>query len=51
MEEVNVQHTLVGLILEGVVASAHDVSDGGLFTTLIESAMPNGLGFDILTAD
>lgn len=49
-EELNVQHTLSGLILEGVVASTHDVSDGGLFTTLIESAMPKGLGFDILTA-
>lgn len=48
-EELNVQHTLAGLILEGVVQSAHDVSDGGLFTTLIESAMPKHLGFDILT--
>lgn len=48
-EEYNLHHTLNGLILEGLIASAHDVSDGGLFTTLIESAMPNGLGFNILT--
>ncbi len=48
-EEYNLHHTLNGLILEGLIASAHDVSDGGLFTTLIESAMPNNLGFDILT--
>ncbi len=48
-EEYNLHHTLSGLILEGLIASAHDVSDGGLFTTLIESAMPNNLGFDILT--
>lgn len=48
-EELNLHHTLNGLILEGLISSAHDVSDGGLFTTLIESAMPNNLGFDILT--
>ncbi|MCK4853316.1 MAG: hypothetical protein KAT31_03620, partial [Bacteroidales bacterium] len=27
--------------------SAHDVSDGGLYITLVESAMPGELGFDI----
>lgn len=48
-EEYNLHHTLNGLILEGLIASAHDVSDGGLFTTLIESGMPNNYGFDILT--
>lgn len=48
-EEYNLHHALNGLILEGLVSSAHDISDGGLFTTLIESAMPNNLGFDILT--
>ncbi|MDB5153753.1 MAG: purL [Mucilaginibacter sp.] len=35
------------LIKHQVVQSAHDVSDGGLFITLVESAMPNGLGFEI----
>ncbi|MDB5023430.1 MAG: purL [Mucilaginibacter sp.] len=35
------------LIKHRVIQSAHDVSDGGLFITLVESAMPNGLGFEI----
>jgi phosphoribosylformylglycinamidine synthase len=35
------------LIKHKVIQSAHDVSDGGLFITLVESAMPNGLGFEI----
>jgi len=48
-EEYNLHHALSGLILEGLISSAHDVSDGGLFTTLIESAMPNNYGFEILT--
>lgn len=30
-----------------LLASAHDVSDGGLFTALLESAMPRGLGFSV----
>jgi phosphoribosylformylglycinamidine synthase II len=37
------------LITSKVIQSAHDVADGGLFVALIESAMPNGLGFDIAT--
>ena len=32
-----------------LMRSAHDVSDGGLFVTLLESSMPKGLGFDITT--
>ena len=35
------------LIKERLIESAHDVSTGGLFTTLVECAMPNDLGFDI----
>jgi phosphoribosylformylglycinamidine synthase II len=35
------------LIKHQVIQSAHDVSDGGLFIALVESAMPNGLGFEI----
>jgi len=35
------------LIKHEVVQSVHDVSDGGLFIALTESAMPNGLGFEI----
>src|SRR5690606_39466889 len=32
-----------------LITAAHDVSDGGLWTTLVEMGMPNGLGFDIVT--
>ncbi len=35
------------VIASGLVESAHDISDGGLFTNLLESAMVNNLGFDI----
>jgi phosphoribosylformylglycinamidine synthase len=39
------------LIKKGVLSSAHDVSEGGLFVTLMEKAMSSGLGFDITTDD
>ncbi|MDR0728913.1 MAG: phosphoribosylformylglycinamidine synthase subunit PurL [Prevotellaceae bacterium] len=48
-EELLIQKALLGAIRQNLVASAHDVSDGGLFITLLESAMPHGLGFDITT--
>ncbi len=48
-EEFNVQQLVKNLIAKGLVESAHDVSDGGLFITLLESALPNGLGFKIET--
>lgn len=35
------------LIRLNLIRSAHDVSDGGLFVTLLESAMPRNFGFDI----
>jgi len=35
------------LIKQKIIQSAHDVADGGLYITLLESAMPNGLGFAI----
>ena len=37
------------LIKQKVVASVHDVADGGLYITLLESSMPNNLGFTIET--
>ncbi|MGZ4117401.1 MAG: phosphoribosylformylglycinamidine synthase subunit PurL, partial [Bacteroidia bacterium] len=46
-EEYEVQKAVKTLIKERVIQSAHDCADGGLFITLLESAMPNGLGFDI----
>lgn len=48
-EEFNVQALTKSLIREGLIESAHDVSDGGLFICLLESAMPRGLGFRIDT--
>ncbi len=46
-EEHDLQQTLKDLIRSGVVQSAHDVADGGLFVTLFESARVNHLGFRI----
>ena len=39
------------MIKEGLIISAHDVSDGGLFITLLESSMANNLGFSINSDD
>ena len=49
-EEVSVQNVVKGLINKSLILSAHDVADGGLFTTLTESAMVKSFGFDV-TAD
>ncbi|MBS3768987.1 MAG: phosphoribosylformylglycinamidine synthase subunit PurL [Bacteroidales bacterium] len=49
-EEYNVQQAVKGLIEHDLLESAHDVSDGGLFVTLLESAMIHNLGFDITTS-
>jgi len=43
------QQMVKQLIQKGLIQSAHDVSDGGLYISLAESAMPNGLGFSIET--
>ena len=48
-EEFALQQAVLGAIRAGLIQSAHDVSDGGLFITLLESAMPENLGFDITT--
>ena len=41
------QQAIKEIIKEKIIQSAHDVSDGGLFVTLVESAMVNNLGFEI----
>jgi phosphoribosylformylglycinamidine synthase len=46
-EELAVQSAVKSLIKTKLINSAHDVSDGGLFVTLIESAMSGGKGFNI----
>ena len=48
-KEYQVQRAIRKLIQKGLVQSAHDCADGGLFITLLESAMVNNLGFDIST--
>jgi phosphoribosylformylglycinamidine synthase len=48
-EEFNMQQRLLTLIRAGVLQSAHDVSDGGLFVALLESAMGRNLGFAVHT--
>jgi phosphoribosylformylglycinamidine synthase len=49
-EEYQLQEVLKKLISKRMIESAHDVADGGLFVNLLESAMPNGLGFSVKTA-
>lgn len=46
-EEWHLQQVLAKAIWQGLLESAHDVSDGGLFVALLESAMPGGLGFSV----
>ena len=46
-EEFAMQQTVASIIKEQLVASAHDVSEGGLLITLMESAFNRGLGFNI----
>ena len=43
------QQGIKALIKNKIIQSAHDVSDGGLFITLLESAMPNEFGFTVYT--
>jgi len=50
-EEAEVQDCVARLVSGKVVAHAHDVSEGGLFTCLLESALASGFGFDIHTDD
>lgn len=50
-EELAMQQNLSALIASGLVESAHDISEGGLIVTLLESAFVRGMGFDIETGD
>ena len=49
-QEYQVQQAVKDLIEHGLIRSAHDVSEGGLFVTLLESAMVRDMGFDITTS-
>ena len=46
-EEFAIHQAVKKVIKSGIVESAHDCSDGGLFINLIESSIKSGLGFDI----
>jgi phosphoribosylformylglycinamidine synthase len=46
-EEYSMQENLKQIIRKGLLQSAHDCSDGGLFIALFESSKINGLGFTI----
>ena len=46
-EEFAIQKAVRDLVANKQIKSAHDVSDGGLFVSLIESAKERNLGFDI----
>ncbi len=48
-EEYVLQQTVANLISLKLVKSAHDISEGGLFACMLESAMANGLGFNMTT--
>ena len=46
-EEYNLQQLVAELIKEGKLQSAHDISEGGLIVTLLESAFFNNKGFEV----
>ncbi|MCA1751947.1 MAG: phosphoribosylformylglycinamidine synthase subunit PurL [Cryomorphaceae bacterium] len=45
--EYAVQRAVLKLIDAGIINAAHDVSDGGLFTALVEMGLNRSMGFDI----
>ncbi|MDQ3277184.1 MAG: phosphoribosylformylglycinamidine synthase subunit PurL [Bacteroidota bacterium] len=50
-QEYSLQQCLRILISEGLLLSAHDVSEGGVITALLESAFPQRLGFAVNNTD
>ena len=48
-KEFEMQKAVQGLIENKLINAAHDVSDGGLYVTLVEMSIPQDLGFDIVT--
>ena len=50
-EEYNLQQAIATLIKAKAIQSAHDVSEGGLMITLLESGFTNNLGFDVAATD
>jgi phosphoribosylformylglycinamidine synthase len=50
-EEYTLQQAVLKLISEKLIQSAHDISEGGLFITLLESGFVAGLGFEAAQED
>jgi phosphoribosylformylglycinamidine synthase len=50
-EEYSIQQMVSTLIKNKMISSAHDVSEGGLFITLLESGFYRELGFEVLAKD
>jgi len=50
-EEYEIHQTILDLIKNKLINSAHDISEGGLFVTLFESGMYRNLGFEITATD
>jgi phosphoribosylformylglycinamidine synthase len=50
-EEFTMQNAMKEAIKSGMLKSAHDCSDGGLFVTLMESAVSGNVGFEIKSYD
>lgn len=48
-EEYRLHQMVIKAIRSGILKSAHDVSEGGLFVSCLESAMAGEMGFDICT--
>jgi len=48
-EEYNVQMAVYNAITAGILNSAHDIAEGGVFINCLESAMAGKKGFDICT--
>jgi phosphoribosylformylglycinamidine synthase len=45
------QQQVLSLIKQKLIVSAHDVSEGGLFVTLLESSFVNAVGFEVNQID
>lgn len=46
-EEYQIQQCLLGAIYNNTIVSAHDISEGGLMITLLESGFNRNLGFEV----
>jgi phosphoribosylformylglycinamidine (FGAM) synthase-like enzyme len=50
-KEYALQQAIAGLISQKIIASAHDISEGGLFISLLESGFAGNIGFDVSQKD